>query len=80
MHSVGNQVAVIQGRLQCTAVYDFMDYLMPDFNYERRREDRINTSAAMLIAAIATWVGFLLWLGATVINIRMSRTSQRLRV
>jgi hypothetical protein len=57
-HASGPMVAVFQGRLSCPAVFDFMDYLHPDVNFDRRRDakDRIDTSAALTIALVSTMV------------------------
>lgn len=80
MNSSGNQVAAIRGRLSCAAIFDFMDYLHQDLSYEKRREGRINTSAAMIIGLIMVWISFVCWLFAMIINIRQSRAHRSVRV
>lgn len=80
MHASGDLVAAIQGRISCAAVFDFMDYLHPDVNFYRRRENRINTGAALHIAIITAWFCVVLWFIVIVINIKQSRESKKVRV
>lgn len=74
------QVQALQGRITCPAVLDFMDYLQPDPSFDRRRIDRINTAACLVLALIATWVSVGLWLGILIINAVQARRSRHLRV
>jgi len=76
----GNMVKAIQGRISCAAVYDFMDYLHEDISYERRREDKINTAATLVIALITSWICVVLWIAVAIINIRQSRASRKVRL
>ena len=76
----GDMVGVIQGRLSCSAIFDFMDYLHPDLSFERRREYRINTSIPLIMAVIASWICVGCWVGALVINIMRARASRRVRI
>lgn len=80
VHATGNMVGVIQGRLSCSAIFDFMDYLHPDLSFERRRDYRINTSIPLIMAVIASWVSVGCWIGALVINIMRARASRRVRI
>lgn len=80
MRASGPMVLAVQGRLSCTAVFDFMDYLHPDVSFDRRRIDRINTSACLVLALITAWLSVALWLGILVINGIQSRRSRHLRV
>lgn len=80
VHATGPLVAAIHGRLTCSSVFDFMDYLHPDVSFDRRRIDRINTSVCLILALITAWVGVCLWLGIFIINVIQARRSRNLRV
>lgn len=80
MRASGPLVQAVQGRLTCPSVYDFMDYLHPDVSFDRRRIDRINTSACLVLALIATWISVVLWIAVFVINVIQVRQSRKLRV
>lgn len=80
MRASGPMVQALQGRLTCPAVLDFMDFLHPDPAFDRRRLDRINTGACLVLALIAVWVSVGLWLGILVINAVQARRSRHLRV
>lgn len=56
VHASGAMVGVIQGRLSCSAIFDFMDFLHPDINFDRRRDvkDRIDTSVALSISLVSS--------------------------
>lgn len=79
-HATGQMVAVLQGRLTCASVFDFMDYLHQDVSYDRRRVDRINTSVCLVLALISAWCSVVLWLGIFIINVVKARRSRNLRV
>lgn len=80
MRAGGSVVAAIQGRVSCTAVFDFMDYIHPDFSFDRRRIDRINSSACLVLALITAWGTVVLWIAVFVINVIQARRSRGLRV
>lgn len=80
MHATGDLVGAIQSRISCAAVFDFMDYLHPNVNFTRRRDGRINTSAALVLAMISSWMCVLLWIIILVINIGQARSSRQVRV
>jgi hypothetical protein len=74
------KVGVIQSRLTCGAVFDFMDYLHEDLSYERRRDYRINTSIPFILAVLSAWVVVLCWVGILVVNFMRYRQSRPLRI
>lgn len=80
MRASGPMVHALQGRITCPAVLDFMDYLHPDPSFDRRRIDRINTAACLVLALIAAWLSVALWLAIVVINAVQARRSRHLRV
>lgn len=80
MRASGPMVAALQGRITCPAVLDFMDYLHPDPSFDRRRIDRINTGACLVLALIAVWLSVVLWIVILVINVVQARRSRHLRV
>lgn len=80
MQLSGNQVAALRGRLSCAAILDFMDFLHQDFSYERRREGRINTPAAIIIALTFAWLSVAVWFYIFIVNVRQSRASRSVRV
>lgn len=80
MRASGPMVLAVQGRLSCAAVFDFMDFLHPDVSFDRRRLDRINTAACLVLALIAAWMSVALWMGVLIINIVQARRSRALRV
>lgn len=59
--ATGNQVTAIHYRLNCQAIFDFMDYIHPDVLSSRRGEF-INTGLALQIALFCTWIGVILWI------------------
>lgn len=80
MQASGPLVAAIQGRLSCASVFDFMDYLHQDVSWDRRREGRINTAAALIIGLICSWTCIALWIWTVVIAAQRARASRRVRV
>lgn len=80
VHATGPLVAAIHGRITCSTVFDFMDYLHPDVSFDRRRIDRINTSACLILALITAWASVCLWMGIFIINVIQARRSRNLRV
>lgn len=80
MQATGPLVAAVQGRLSCSAVFDFMDYLHPDVSYDRRRYDRIDTSLCLILALISTVATFGLWTAVFFINAAQARRTAKLRV
>lgn len=80
IHATGPLVAAVQGRLSCSSVFDFMDYLHQDVAWDRRREGRINTAASLIIGIICTWICIGLWIWTVVIAAKRARASRRVRV
>lgn len=80
MQASGPLVAAIQGRLSCASVFDFMDYLHQDVSWDRRREGKIDTSAALIIGIICSWTCIALWIWTVVIAAQRARASRRVRV
>lgn len=80
MHAAGPMVGAIQGRVSCSAVFDFMDYLHPDPSFDRRRIDRISTPACLIIGLIAAWLSVASWLVIAIVNIIQARHTRKLRV
>lgn len=76
----GPMVLAVQGRITCASVFDFMDFLHPDVSFDRRRIDRINTAACLVLALISVWISVALWIGVLVINIIQARRTRSLRV
>lgn len=76
----GQMVAAVQGRITCSTVFDFMDYIHPDVSFERRRIDRINTSACLILALISAFCGVVLWIAVFIINVIQSKRSRVVRV
>ena len=71
---------MLQSRLSCGAVFDFMDYLHEDLSFERRRDYRINSSIPYYITVFSVWIALLCWIGIIVISIRRYRDSRRIRI
>lgn len=78
--ATGAMVQVIQGRISCNAVFDFLDYLHPDVSYEKRRIDRINTPFALGLPLIATWFSFVGWIAVAIIAFSRARATRDVRV
>lgn len=78
--ATGQMVGVIQGRLSCAAIFDFMDYLHPDLSFERRRDYRINTSIPFILAVASSWIVVACWLGIIIVNFARARATRHLRV
>lgn len=74
------KVGVLQSRLSCAAIFDFMDYLHEDLSFERRRDYRINTAIPFILAVIAAWVVVFCWLGILIVNVMRFRQSRRVRI
>lgn len=78
--ATGPSVEVIQGRLSCGAVLDFMDYLHHTAVQMRQRHYRIDTAATLIIGLVASWLGVISLLIITIINIVQSRRNATVRV
>lgn len=77
--AAGPSVEVIQGRLSCGAILDFMDYLHHTAVQMRQRYYRIDTAATLIIGLVASWLCVISLLIITVINF-MQRRSSRVNV
>lgn len=80
VHATGQMVGVLQSRLSCGAIFDFMDYLHEDLSFERRRDYRINTAIPFILAVIAAWLTVVAWIGILVVNFMRYRQSRLLRI
>lgn len=80
VHATGQMVGVLQSRLSCGAIFDFMDYLHEDLSFERRRDYRINTAIPFILAVIAAWLTVVAWIGILVVNFMRYRQSRPLRI
>lgn len=69
----GTVTPVIHERLACTAIFDFMDYIQPDSG-NAYREGFINTGLDLTIGISASFFAWVLFLGASVINIKYAAT------
>ncbi|XP_028039981.1 uncharacterized protein LOC114250350 [Bombyx mandarina] len=57
----GSSAIAIHFRLNCQAIFDFMDYVHND-SQNSRRGDYINTGASLQLALFATWASVVLWI------------------
>lgn len=80
IQSVGNLVHVIKSRLSCSAIFDFMDYLIESTSYERRIDGRINTAICIHFTLIFAWTAVLAWSAIATINIVQAKRSSPARV
>lgn len=80
IQGVGNIVPVIKGRLSCTAIFDFMDYLVESITFERRKYGRINSSICFTTALVCAWFAVIFWICIAAINIIQSRRTKVARV
>lgn len=78
--AAGPSVEVIQGRLSCGAILDFMDYLHHTAVQMRQRYYRIDTAATLIIGLVASWLCVISLLIITIINIAQSRRVRRVSV
>jgi len=76
----GQMVGVLQSRLSCGAIFDFMDYLHEDLSFERRRDYRINTAIPFTLAVIAAWVAMVCWIGILIVNFMRYRATRSVRI
>lgn len=80
IQGVGNIVPVIKSRLSCSAIFDFMDYLVESISYERRRYGRINSSICFHLTLIFAWLAVFAWILIAIINIVQTRRTKAARV
>lgn len=78
--AAGPSVEVIQGRLSCGAILDFMDYLHHTAVQMRQRYYRIDTAATLIIGLVASWLCVVSLLIITIINIVQTRRHSRVNV
>lgn len=72
LHLSGIAVGVVHNRLTCNAIFDFMDYLQPMYNYYIR-DNFINTAAALLIGIITSFSSTFCLGVASFLNTKMVR-------
>lgn len=68
----GSEVFVVHRRLSCAAIFDFMDYIHPN-RADSYRSGIINTAAALIIGIIASFLAWIMFVFASVLNIRFAR-------
>ncbi|KAF7273774.1 uncharacterized protein LOC143198770 [Rhynchophorus ferrugineus] len=68
----GTALPVVHGRLHCQSIFDFMDYMQLD-NDVAFRNGFINTGLALIIGLISSFVGCILFLSASILNIIMAK-------
>lgn len=68
----GTALPVIHSRLNCQAVFDFMDYMQPDSIYATR-DGFINTGLDLLLGIFASFASFIFFGLSSAVNIRMTR-------
>ncbi|XP_022199124.2 uncharacterized protein LOC111056109 [Nilaparvata lugens] len=73
LSATGNLAAMVQERMSCSTVYDFLDYIQPEPDYMenkfRRNTYIINTGLLLQIAIISTWLSVLAWLAIVLLNL-----------
>ncbi|KAI9584943.1 uncharacterized protein LOC119634400 [Glossina fuscipes] len=80
IQGVGNIVPVIKSRLSCSAIFDFMDYLVESISYERRKYGRINSSVCFYMCLICAWIAVIAWFSICLINIIQTRRTKPARI
>lgn len=68
----GTVLPVIYGRLSCTAIFDFMDYMQPDTGIGYR-EGFINTGIDLSLGIAASCLSWLYFIYASFLNIKMAK-------
>lgn len=68
----GTALPVIYGRLSCTAIFDFMDYMQPDTG-NAYREGFINTGVDLTLGVTASCLSWLFFLFMSFLNVKMAR-------
>ncbi|XP_023025451.2 uncharacterized protein [Leptinotarsa decemlineata] len=67
----GSALPVIYNRLSCQSVYDFMDYMQMDSG-NAYRNGIINTGLALVIGIMSSFVTWISYLFASILNIRQT--------
>lgn len=80
IQGVGNIVPVIKSRISCSAVFDFMDYLVTTISNERRKYGRINSSICFHLTLVFAWFAVVGWIAIATINIVQTRRTKASRV
>ena len=80
IQGVGNIVPVIKSRLSCSAIFDFMDYLVQSSSYERRKYGHINSSLCFHLTLIFAWFAVFGWIVIAIINIVQTKRTKPARV
>ncbi|KAG6455566.1 hypothetical protein O3G_MSEX009257 [Manduca sexta] len=65
MRASGDQATAIHFRLNCQAIYDFMDYIQRGIS-SSRGGDYINTGVSLQLALITAWAAVGLWVAVVV--------------
>ncbi|XP_022917783.1 uncharacterized protein [Onthophagus taurus] len=68
----GTVIPVIHNRLDCNAIFDFMDYIEPDTAIARR-DGTINTAASLITGLIASCLSWVLFFFSSIWNINQAR-------
>lgn len=74
LHISGTAVEVIDVRLSCNAIYDFMDYLQLATG-DIIRDNFINTAGGLIAGLVGSFFAFFSLLSAAVINVQMAKNS-----
>ncbi|XP_065367557.1 uncharacterized protein LOC135960240 [Calliphora vicina] len=80
IQGVGNIVPVIKSRLSCSAIFDFMDYLVQSSSFERRKYGHINSSICFHLTLIFGWIAVFGWIFIAIINIVQTKRTRPARV
>ncbi|KAK6645287.1 hypothetical protein RUM43_001563 [Polyplax serrata] len=77
LRASGNMAQILSERLECTAIFSFMDYLQPKRKlydpYDYERTYRINTGISLFIAQMALLKNVFVWICISYLNIKMLR-------
>ncbi|KAK6633964.1 hypothetical protein RUM44_004571 [Polyplax serrata] len=77
LRASGNMAQILSERLECTAIFSFMDYLQPKRKlydpYDYERTYRINTGMSLFIAQMALLKNVFVWICISYLNIKMLR-------
>ncbi|XP_014213356.1 uncharacterized protein LOC106642937 [Copidosoma floridanum] len=78
VNPIGQELLVIHNRLNCGAIFDFMDYLHPD-PINSRRGDIIDTGLLLQTSIAFAWINVLVWVTVLCLNGYMGRQRHKLR-
>ncbi|KAL0280641.1 UNVERIFIED_CONTAM: hypothetical protein PYX00_001869 [Menopon gallinae] len=72
----GRVAYVLNNRLICSSIFDFMDHLQPDRRRDRNQifdytRDRINTGLSLLLSIVSLSLNVILWIYILILNFRL---------